>query len=69
MPRIHLSVTPEGKVWSVRHCAQHMGVNENYYRRNILINPDHPRAINPRNRRWNFWAEKVKQFHAELLCQ
>lgn len=67
MSHTPLSVTPEGNVWSVRHCAQHLGVNENFYRRNILIKPEHPKAINPDNRRWNFWAEKVKKFHAELM--
>lgn len=61
------SVSIEGNVWSIKHCARNLGVNENFYRRNILSNPDHPQAINPKNRRWNFWAEKVKKFHAELM--
>jgi phage pi2 protein 07 len=61
------SVSIEGKVWSVKHCANNLGVHENFYRRNILNNPDHPKAINPENHRWSFWSSKVKKFHAELV--
>lgn len=67
MPETNLSVSMQGNVWSVRHCARHLGVNENFYRRNILIKSNHPQAINPENRRWNFWAEQVRKFHASLL--
>ena len=56
-----------GPVWNISHCAEYMGVTQQYYRRNILIHDGHPKSINPNSRRWNFWAANIKKWHAELI--